>query len=198
MINNEASNSSQGHSRAMRPPKHHAVRSARTRGVFRFLRDVVISLAVSAFIIIFAYQPVRVEGTSMMPELSDQERIFVNKFIYHWEPIDRGDVVVFRYPLDPSKSYIKRVIGIPGDTVEISAGRVWVNGQRLLEPYVPGEYRDERSYVRTVVPKESYFVLGDHRNLSSDSRDFGAVPSELIFGKAVFAYWPASKLGKLE
>src|SRR3954462_12089052 len=116
-----------------------------SRGLILWLRDLVISLAVSAFIIIFVYQPVKVEGTSMMPGLTDQERIFINKFVYRWEAIDRGDVIVFRYPNDTSKSYIKRVIGVPGDRVQISFGRVYVNGQRLAEPYVPEQYSDERS-----------------------------------------------------
>jgi signal peptidase I len=82
-----------------------------------WVRDLLVSLAISAFIIIFLYQPVKVEGTSMMPGLEDQERIFVNKFVYRWEPIQRGDIVVFRYPRDPSKSYIKRVIGTAGDRI---------------------------------------------------------------------------------
>src|SRR5271170_6140792 len=82
-------------------------------------RDLLVSLAISAFIIIFLYQPVKVEGTSMMPGLEDQERIFVNKFVYRWEPIQRGDIIVFRYPRDTSKSYIKRVIGIAGDHIRI-------------------------------------------------------------------------------
>lgn len=168
------------------------------RDVVRCVRDILLSLTVSVLIIVFAYQPVKVEGTSMMPGLSDQERIFINKFVYRWEAVDRGDVVVFHYPLDPSKSYIKRVIAGPGETVSIDEGRVYVNGARLVEPYVPAEYRDERSYPTTVVPAGTYFVLGDHRNLSSDSRDFGPVKRDLIFGKAVFAYWPTSKLGKLE
>jgi len=86
-------------------------------------RDLLVSLAISAFIIIFLYQPVKVEGTSMMPGLEDQERIFVNKFVYRWEPIQRGDIVVFRYPRDTSKSYIKRVIGIAGDRIRIENGR---------------------------------------------------------------------------
>src|SRR3954470_2932893 len=90
-----------------------------------WVRDLVISVAVSIFIIVFVYQPVKVEGTSMMPGLDDQERIFINKFVYRWEPIERGDVVVFRYPRDPSKSYIKRVIGVAGDLVLIEDGRVW-------------------------------------------------------------------------
>ncbi|HUO59311.1 MAG TPA: signal peptidase I [Candidatus Acidoferrales bacterium] len=172
--------------------------SWRSKTALRYARDIVISLSVSAFIIIFAYQPVRVEGTSMMPSLTDQERIFINKYVYRWEAIDRGDVVVFRYPYDHNKSYIKRVVGTPGDTVEINDGDVFVNGQKLVEPYVPPNFRDDRSYSARVIPPDCYFVLGDHRNLSSDSRDFGPVPRDLIFGKAVFAYWPANKLGKLE
>jgi signal peptidase I len=162
-----------------------------------WLRDLVISLAISAFIIVFLYQPVKVEGTSMMPSLDDQERIFVNKFVYRWEPIERGDIVVFRYPRDPSTSYIKRVIGVAGDVIRIDAGQVYVNGEQLEEDYVPPIYADERSYPETVVPAHSYFMLGDHRSMSRDSRDFGSVKESLIYGKAVFGYWPMDKLGRL-
>jgi len=162
-----------------------------------WLRDLIISLAISAFIIIFLYQPVKVEGTSMMPSLDDQERIFVNKFVYRWEPIQRGDIVVFRYPRDPSKSYIKRVIGIPGDQIRIDSGQLYVNEEPIIEDYVPPAYTDERSYADIVVPPRSYFVLGDHRSMSNDSRDFGAVKEGYIFGKAVFGYWPVDKLGRL-
>src|ERR1700758_83134 len=98
-----------------------------------WLRDVIISLAVSAFFIIFLYQPVKVEGTSMMPTLQDQERVFINKFVYKLEPIERGDVIVFRYPRDPAKSYIKRVVAVAGDHVQIQAGVVFVDGHRLRE-----------------------------------------------------------------
>jgi signal peptidase I len=165
-----------------------------------WLRDLVISLAISAFIIIFLYQPVKVEGTSMMPSLDDQERIFVNKFVYRLEAIQRGDIVVFRYPRDPSKSYIKRVIGLAGDHIRIVAGQVYVNGLLLEEYYVPSEYADVRSYQEgreVVVPPNSYFVLGDHRTMSNDSRDFGPVNQSYIYGKAVFGYWPVDKLGRL-
>src|SRR5579863_5198326 len=113
-----------------------ASRPATGRGttlVSAWLRDLIISLAISAFIIVFLYQPVKVEGTSMMPSLDDQERIFVNKFVYRWEPIERGDIVVFRYPRDPSKSYIKRVIGVPGDHIRIDSGQVYVNGELIDE-----------------------------------------------------------------
>ena len=128
-----------------------------------WLRDLIISLAISCFIIIFLYQPVKVEGTSMMPSLEDQERIFVNKFVYRLEPIERGDIIVFRYPRDPSKSFIKRVIGLAGDHIQIDAGRVFVNGKPIDEDYVPRAYEDERSYAEVVVPADSYFVLGDQQ-----------------------------------
>ena len=162
-----------------------------------WVRDLAISVAVSALIIVFLYQPVKVEGTSMLPGLTDQERIFINKFVYHLEPIERGDIVVFLYPRDTSKSYIKRVIAVGGDRVAIDDGRVFVNGKRLREVYVPADYRDERSMAEIEVPKGSYFVLGDHRSSSSDSRDFGTVEGRYIYGKAVFVYWPMEKLGVL-
>jgi signal peptidase I len=162
-----------------------------------WLRDLIISLAISAFIIIFLYQPVKVEGTSMMPSLVDQERIFVNKFVYRLEPIERGDIVVFRYPYDPSKSYIKRVIGMAGDRIRIDAGLVYVNGEALDETYVPPEYADSRTYREVVVPSNYYYVLGDHRSMSEDSRSFGPVDQRLIYGKAVFGYWPMDKVGRV-
>ena len=176
--------------RAIVPP-------ARGLALSVWLRDLIISLAISCFIIIFLYQPVKVEGTSMMPSLEDQERIFVNKFVYRLEPIQRGDIVVFRYPRDPSKSFIKRVVGLAGDRIRIEAGQVYVNGNLLDEDYVPAAYEDERSYPEIVVPPDSYFVLGDHRSLSNDSRDFGPVPQHFIYGKAVFGYWPMDKMGRV-
>jgi signal peptidase I len=166
-------------------------------GVGVWVRDLIISLAISAFIIIFLYQPVKVEGTSMMPSLDDQERIFVNKFVYRLEPIERGDIVVFRYPRDPSKSYIKRVIGMAGDRIRIDGGQVYVNERALDEDYVPPAYSDLRSYPETIVPPNSFFVLGDHRSMSNDSRDFGPVNQSFIYGKAVFGYWPMDKLGRV-
>jgi signal peptidase I len=174
------------------------VSAGRSRSWLRgWLRDVVISLGVSVFIIVFLYQPVKVEGTSMMPTLADQERVFINKFVYKLEPVHRGDVVVFRYPRDPSKNYIKRVIALAGDRVRIDDGVVYVNDRRLPEPYLPEDYWDARSYPETVIPRRAYFLLGDHRNLSNDSRDFGPVAEKYIYGKAVFGYWPIEKMGKL-
>src|SRR5580698_5669445 len=109
-----------------------------------WVRDFIISVMASFFIITFLYQPVKVEGTSMQPELRDQDRLFVNKFAYNFEKIERDDVVVFYYPRDTQKSYIKRVIGLPGDTVRIVDGQVYVNGTMVDEPYVPARYRDVR------------------------------------------------------
>jgi signal peptidase I len=163
-----------------------------------WVRDLFISIIVSAFIILFLYQPVKVEGTSMLPGLEDQERIFINKFLYKFEPVERGDVVVFHYPRDPSKSYIKRVIGMPGDIIRIEGGRVYVNGAKLDEDsYVPRDFLDGRSVAQVIVPERSYYVLGDHRSMSNDSREFGPVGEEFIYGKAVFAYWPVDKAGRL-
>ena len=160
-----------------------------------WVRDLIISVMVSFFIITFLYQPVKVEGTSMLPELKDQDRLFINKFVYHFEKIERGDVVVFYYPRDPQKSYIKRVIALPGDDLRIDRGRVYVNGDRVEEPYVPRHFEDTRSLDELVVPKGEYFVMGDHRSISSDSRDFGPVERNLIYGKAVFVYWPMEQVG---
>jgi len=160
-----------------------------------WLRDLILSVLLAFIVIVFLYQPVQVEGTSMMPRLENHERIFINKFLYRFRSVERGDVVVFRYPLDTSKSYIKRVIGLPGDEVTIRDGHVLVNGQPLREPYVPSSYLDDQSYPPVHVEPNHYFVLGDHRSSSNDSREWGTVDQEYIYGKAVFVYWPLSQIG---
>jgi signal peptidase I len=164
-------------------------------GMHSWLRDLVAAVAISAFIIIFLYQPVRVEGTSMLPMLEDQDRLFINKIAYRVGEIQQGDVVVFQYPHDHTKSYIKRVIALPGDSLRIDHGRVYVNEKRLPEPYVPSRFSDERSQPEMMLAKDEYFVMGDHRSISSDSRDFGPVDRDLIYGKAVFVYWPMEQVG---
>jgi signal peptidase I len=160
-------------------------------------RDLLLILCFVVIIMVFLYQPVKVEGTSMAPLISDQERIFINKIVYRFEPISRGDVVVFWYPLDRSKSFIKRVIGLPGETVDIRQGRVYLNGDRLVETYVPPRYFDASNFGPVRVPAGEYFVMGDHRDSSNDSRVFGTVPAGYIYGKAVFAYWPMDQFGSL-
>src|SRR6478735_4846725 len=131
------------------PPVRSSVWSA-----VSWFRDLVFSVLIAVVLIVFIYQPVKVEGTSMMPALTDQERIFINKFNYHFGigGIERGDMVVFWFPQDQTKSYIKRVIGLPGDMVEIDRGQVIVNGKALVESYVPEEYRDRSSYPARPVP----------------------------------------------
>jgi signal peptidase I len=169
--------------------------------VIAWFRDLMLSVLIAVLVILFLYRPVKVEGTSMMPTLLDQERLFINQFSYKFGlgDIKRGDTVVFWYPDDQtaSVSYIKRVIGLPGDTVEVRDGYVVVNGKQLEENYVPLEYRDDRPYPRTVVPANNYFVLGDHRISSNDSRAWGFVPRDDIYGKAVFVFWPLEHLGSV-
>ncbi len=169
------------------------------RRLATWLRDLTLSVVIALIVILFLYQPVKVEGTSMMPSLVDQERIFINKFVYRLGigAVERGDTVVFWYPADPTKSYIKRVVGAPGDFVEVRGGRVYLNGSELEEPYVPAEFRDHGSYPGIKVPPGHYYVLGDHRSSSNDSRNWGPVPREAIYGKAVFVYWPLEKIGVL-
>ena len=176
-----------------RPAPAHSLRNE----IRVWTRDLLIAIGLALVIIVFLYQPVKVEGTSMAPLLSDQERIFINKFVYRFEPIERGDVVVFWYPLDRSKSFIKRVIGLPGETVEIRQGAVYVDGKLIPEPYVPSQYEDLSDFALVHVPKDSYFVMGDHRISSNDSRVFGPVESRYIYGRAVFAYWPVDHFGSL-
>ena len=161
-------------------------------------RDIFFAALTAILIVVFVVQPVRVEGTSMQPNLADQERIFVNKFVYHLSDIQREDVVVFWYPKDRSKSFIKRVIGLPGEIVEVRQGIVYVDGKPLQEPYLLSEYADYYSYPPVKVGWDSYFVMGDHRNSSNDSRHWGCVPTSSIFGKAIFRYWPVSKMGLVD
>jgi signal peptidase I len=170
-------------------------------GLRSWVTDLLFAGVASAFIILFLYQPVRVEGTSMLPVLQDQDRLFIDKFAYSHlgtlvgEQIHRGDVVVFLYPHDHSKSYIKRVIALPGDSLRIDHGTVWVNGTPLKESYVPLKYEDDRSQPEMAIPHGEYFVMGDHRSISSDSRDFGPVERNLIYGRAAFVYWPMDQAG---
>lgn len=178
-------------------------RADRPRSAFintiTWFRDLMLSVLIAVLVILFLYRPVKVEGTSMMPSLYDQERLFINQFSYKFGlgDIKRGDTVVFWAPEDIKQSYIKRVIGIPGDTVAVDDGYVILNGRKLIENYVPAEYRDDRSYPATVVPPHEYFVLGDHRVSSNDSRAWGFVPRNYIYGKAVFVFWPPERIGSV-
>jgi len=188
---------------AMTPAPGHAPSAERSPSALittvAWFRDLMLSVLIAVLVILFLYRPVKVEGTSMMPSLYDQERLFINQFSYKFglDDIKRGDTVVFWFPEDTtnSTSYIKRVIGLPGDTVAVEDGYVLVNGKKLVENYIPPDYRDDRPYPPTVVPKNQYFVLGDHRISSNDSRAWGFVPRNYIYGKAVFVFWPLDRIG---
>ena len=166
------------------------------------LRDLVFALMLAVLVIVFIVQPVKVEGTSMLPRLHDGERIFVNKLIYYksptllnmgWPRLERGDIVVFWYPNDPNKSYVKRIIGLPGETVEVRDGRIIINGKLIEEPYLdPHLNLSHRSSPPLRVKDHYYFVMGDNRDNSSDSRIWGLVPEMYIYGKALVRYWPLS------
>jgi signal peptidase I len=167
------------------------------RAAWEFLHDLSVAVLFCFFLITFVAQAFRVQGTSMEPLLEDGERIVVNKFVYRFRSIDRGDVVVFWYPRDPSVSFIKRVVGLPGDTVEIRSGRLYVNNTVVDESYLPPSFRDSDSVPPTEVRRGYYFVLGDHRRSSNDSRSWGEVPERYIYGRAVFRFWPVARLGPI-
>jgi signal peptidase I len=149
------------------------------------------SAAVYAVLIVtFGFQVARVEGQSMAPTLEDQDRLIVNKLVYRIGEPRRGDIVMLYYPLNPEKSFVKRVIAEEGDTVRIVDGRVYVNDIPLKDDYVPSEYRSHDDWGPQVIPEGYYFVMGDHRNNSSDSRHWGMVPKKYIIGKVQLRWWP--------
>ena len=164
----------------------------------------VISTAITSFqfvlallvgwLLLFNFSVVR--GQSMRPGIEDGDRILIDRFSYMFGAVERGDIVVLGYPLDPSLDYIKRVVGVPGDEIQIRAGRLFVNGSSVDEPYVADI--DRSSYVHTEVSDGHYFVLGDNRTRSSDSREFGQVAEELLKGKVDVRLWPPARLGILE
>lgn len=159
--------------------------------------SIVIALVLAFFIRHFIVELYLVEGPSMRPTLENHERLVVNKFIYKFRAPERGEVLVFRYPKDPSRDFIKRVIAVPGDTIEIKEGRVFVNQQLQNESYILSKTRG--SYPLSTVPEGHIFVMGDNRNNSEDSRfsDVGFVPFDLLKGKAVMVFWPLDQLRTL-
>jgi signal peptidase I len=149
------------------------------------------SAAVYATLIVtFGFQVARVEGQSMAPTLADQDRLIVNKLTYRMGPPRRGDIVMLYYPLNPDKSFVKRVIAEEGDQVRIVDGRVYVNDVPMHDDFVPPEFRSHDDFGPTVIPEGYYFVMGDHRNNSSDSRHWGMVPKKYIIGKVQLRWWP--------
>jgi signal peptidase I len=170
----------------------------RRSGALRFILDIVETLILSVilFAVINAVSArIRVDGASMQPTLETGEFVIVNKLAYMLGKIQVGDVIVFHFPRDPEQEYIKRVIGLPGDQVAVQDGIVSVNGQPLDEDYIAAPPAYESTWE---VPPDSLFVLGDNRNNSSDSHNWGPVPLDYVVGKAVFVYWPPTRWGMLE
>jgi signal peptidase I len=167
----------------------------RFQSIVDLLHDLAIAVVVCVLLITYIVQAFKVQGTSMSPELRDSERILVNKFVYYLGDIERGDVVVFWYPEDPDLSFIKRVVGLPGETVEIRAGAVYVDGRLVDEPYVDEENAERRSFPPHDIRPGHYFVLGDNRKGSNDSRSWGLVPERYIYGKAILRIWPPAEFG---
>ena len=171
----------------------------------RLVRDIFLIIVVFILFGVFAVQPVVVEGTSMLPQLNDGERLLVNKLVYYkiqgvsWGHLERGDIVVFWFPKEPDKSYVKRIIGLPGEVVEGRNGKVFIDGQPLNEDYLDTEHNlSLPTFHSTKVEEHHYFVMGDNRDNSSDSRYWGLVPEKYICGKAFFRYWRPSNMGFLE
>ena len=169
-----------------------AVRMSHVREELVAWLKTLLSAAVYATLIVtFGFQVARVEGQSMAPTLADQDRLIVNKFAYRFlnDP-RRGDIVMLYYPLDPNKSFVKRVIAEEGDVVRIVDGKVYVNDTPMHDDFVPPEFRSHDDYGPSVVNEGYYFVMGDHRNNSSDSRHWGMVPKKYIIGKVQVRWWP--------
>ncbi|MEI6669176.1 MAG: signal peptidase I [Acidobacteriota bacterium] len=158
--------------------------------LFAWIRTLASAAVYATLIVTFGFQVARVEGQSMAPTLADQDRLIVNKFVYRMSAPVRGDIVMLYYPINPDKSFVKRVIAEEGDTVRISDGRVYVNDIPLDDTYVLSEYRSHDDWGPQVISEGYYFVMGDHRNNSSDSRHWGLVPKKYIIGKVQLRWWP--------
>jgi signal peptidase I len=165
------------------------------RGATFLFRTPLRLVAAGLFLYLFAFNFSVVRGSSMAPGIHDGDRILINQFSYFFQTVERGDVVVLRYPRNPELDYIKRIVGLPGDEVVMAGGLLWVNGKLFEEAYL-GE-ADPYSHLRETVAAGHYLVLGDNRLHSSDSREFGQVPAELLRGKVDLRLWPPSRIGRV-
>lgn len=175
--------------------------------ILRFIIDIVeafiTALAIFIFVYLFLFQPHQVRGNSMLPNFHDKEYLLTNKAVYYFKQPQRGDVIIFESPQNKNFDYIKRIIGLPGETVSLENGKININSQALDEtPYLPengatpgGSFLGTGDQI--TVPQNQYFVIGDNRTNSSDSRDWGPIPKENIVGRAWLRYWPPQKFGFL-
>ncbi|HOQ15945.1 MAG TPA: signal peptidase I [Defluviitaleaceae bacterium] len=180
-----------------------AVNKKIIKELFEWLRDIIIAALVTLFIINFLFQNTQVIGDSMEPSLEDGHSVIINKFIYRFKAPQRGDIIAFKSPVNPSEHHIKRIIGIPGDTVEIKEGKVYLNGILLKEDYIlepmDAKMAGDMEYPLMIGP-DSYFVMGDNRNISYDSRykEIGLIDESSISGKALIRIWPLNKIGRVK
>lgn len=164
------------------------------------IETFVIALAMFVLMYLFLFQPHQVKGNSMFPNFHDQEYLLTDKITYRLSKPKRGDVIVFKAPKNEEYDYIKRIVGLPGDTVKVENCHVFINNQSLEESYLTENVctsagRSWQTGQSIILSEDEYFVVGDNRPYSSDSRDWGAVPEENIVGKAWFRYWPADRMG---
>lgn len=160
-----------------------------------YRKAIIWALVISSLVIIFIAQAFYIPSVSMSPTLLIKDRIIVNKFIYSFTEPQRQEIIVFKYPVQPRRKLIKRLIGLAGDKVEIKDGLVYLNDQLLEEDYILE--KDYRNYGPVVIPEDNYFVLGDNRNNSEDSRFWGFVPQKNIIGKAILIFWPLNRIKTL-
>lgn len=163
-----------------------------SRGVWELGKTLIIAFILAQLIMVSVAQAFQVEQYSMEPTLLPHDRVLVVKFSYRLRSPHRGDVIVLRYPLNPQRNYIKRIVAVPGDTLEVKSGALYVNGTRINEPYLNGS--PQGNYGPFSVPTDSVFVMGDNRNNSEDSRAFGALKKEFIVGQALLVYWPPPRV----
>lgn len=174
-----------------------SVKKNSNSSLIEIVESVAIAVILAFVIRIFLFQPFYIPSGSMEPTLMIGDRILVNKFIYHFQEPKRGDVIVFKYPLEPERDYIKRVIGLPGETLEIRDSQLYINGEPVPEDYLPENLRF-MDFGPVTIPENAYFMMGDNRNNSQDSRFWGTLPREYIQGKAVVIYWPLTRIGLIK
>lgn len=160
--------------------------------IWEFAKTLIIAFVLAQLIMVSVAQAFQVEQYSMEPTLLPRDRVLVDKFLYRLRQLHRGDVIVLKYPLNPSRNYIKRIVALPGDKLEVKEGQLYVNGQRVQEAYINGA--PQGSYGPLTVPTDSVFVMGDNRNNSEDSRSFGALKKTHIVGQAILIYWPPQRI----
>lgn len=166
--------------------------------VIRELLESIIVAVVLAFIIrYFLFQPFYIPSGSMEPTLQVGDRIIVNKLLYRFSTPKRGDIMVFKYPVNPNRDFIKRVIGLPGETIQIKDSKVYIDGKILEQPFLPPDLKYDHNFGPARVGENQYFMMGDNRNNSEDSRFWGSLPEQNIVGKAMFIYWPYNRIRQL-